>query len=326
MPKLAIVIPAFKQVYFQETLASIAAQSCKDFTLYIGDDASRFDLKNIVNLYDNQIEIVYKRFYKNLGSTDLVAHWERCLEMVEDEDWIWLFSDDDVMDKNCVEEFYRMISTKPSFDLYHFNVNTINSQGSIIESFPFPDQLSVEDFFYGRSVLGLRSYVVEYIFRKAHFVKIGGFENFDLAWGSDDALWIKLGKDKGIKTIPNANVCWRKSEYNISPNSKDQKILERKFRSKIVFLNWVYKQTTQQNLEITGYDILKLIKIRFLKELKIYCEDLSYKKIYQNLQEFYTAFPEMKHNRCEFLYIWFYKFYYSIIKIYRFFSNHREKV
>ncbi len=317
MPKLAIVIPAFKEIYFEETLASIAAQTCKDFTLYIGDDGSPFKLKKITDLFQDQIHIVYKKFNENLGSKDLVAQWERCLDLVTDEDWIWLFSDDDIMDKNCVESFYKIVSNISSFDLYHFNVSTINNQGDIIDSFSFPELLTSEEFFNGRSLLGYHSYVIEYIFRKSHFTKMGRFENFDLAWGSDDALWIKLGQSKGIKTIPNAKVFWRRSEYNISPNSSDQEILKRKFYAKIKFLNWIYLQTKENKLNIEDSKILRQLEKSFLKELKIYCEKISFKKIHLYLYKFYKVFPYFRFIQLKLLYLYFYKLYRYFIKVFK---------
>lgn len=40
MKKLAIIIPAYKPRFLQETLDSIAKQNNHEFTVYIGDDAS----------------------------------------------------------------------------------------------------------------------------------------------------------------------------------------------------------------------------------------------------------------------------------------------
>jgi len=109
MNKLAIVIPAYKADYFEQALESIAGQTCTNFTLYIGDDASPHDLYAIVKDFESKINLHYKRYDENLGSKDLVAQWERCIDLVKDEKWIWLFSDDDLMAKHCVEEFYKSL-------------------------------------------------------------------------------------------------------------------------------------------------------------------------------------------------------------------------
>jgi glycosyltransferase involved in cell wall biosynthesis len=102
MSKLAIVIPAYKRMFFNKALSSIAKQTNKNFTLYIGDDCSPDNLYSVVQQFENIIDIVYKRFDDNLGARDLVAQWERCIDLVGDEKWIWLFSDDDMMDPTCV--------------------------------------------------------------------------------------------------------------------------------------------------------------------------------------------------------------------------------
>ena len=126
---LAIVIPAYKESFLAAALDSIAAQTCQDFTLYIGDDCSPYDLKSIVDRYRDKIHLVYKRFDTNMGGKDLVAQWERCVDMNQGENWIWLFSDDDVMEPNCVEEFYKYIQRKPNAKLLHYNIKPIDGEG-----------------------------------------------------------------------------------------------------------------------------------------------------------------------------------------------------
>lgn len=46
--KIAIVIPAYKCRFLRQTLDSIVVQTCRSFTVYIGDDASPQNLKEIV--------------------------------------------------------------------------------------------------------------------------------------------------------------------------------------------------------------------------------------------------------------------------------------
>lgn len=107
---MAIVIPAYKITYLRETLESISRQTDKRFNLYIGDDCSPYDIESVVKEYENKIPLTYKRFDTNLGGKDLVAQWERCIEMTKDEEYIWLFSDDDTMDPECVASFYKVLS------------------------------------------------------------------------------------------------------------------------------------------------------------------------------------------------------------------------
>ena len=64
---LAIIIPAYKPDYLAETLESLTKQTNKDFKVYIGDDASPFSLEDIVGQFSDKLNIVYKKFDKNIG-------------------------------------------------------------------------------------------------------------------------------------------------------------------------------------------------------------------------------------------------------------------
>ena len=144
---LAFVIPAYKADYLERTLSSLAYQSCKDFTLYVGDDASPKDLQSIVERFRDRLNINYVRFEGNLGGKDLVAHWERCLALCRDEEWVCLFSDDDLLEENCVASF-KEAEVPDDVDVLHWNLDIIDEDGRPIRRCPdFPAFLSAENFF-----------------------------------------------------------------------------------------------------------------------------------------------------------------------------------
>lgn len=237
---LAIIIPAYKSTYFHETLQSIANQTSKKFTLYIGDDASPNNLEEIVKRYEKEIDIVYRRFNENVGGKDLIAQWNRCIEMSIDEDWLWLFSDDDIMAPNCVELFYKYIESDKESQLLHFNAEIINGEGKLYAGGKtFPLKMTCSDFFENRMSRKIFSFAVEYIFTRRLYIEQEKFQVFDLAWCSDDATWIKFAKNKGISTIDtNVLVYWRYSGENISSLNIDESILYRKLNSKVAYLKW----------------------------------------------------------------------------------------
>lgn len=250
---LAIIIPAYKSTFLAAALDSIAAQTCQDFTLYIGDDCSPNHLEEIVDRYRDKINLVYKRFDTNLGGKDLVAQWERCIDMSQEEEWIWLFSDDDVMEKNCVEEFYKLPIDIRNNYIVHFNVITIDEfKGGQKKKNPkFPQFLTDFEFISLKTKGKINSYVVEYIFPMKVYRQCNGFQNFDLAWGADILTWMKFaGGCKGIYSIEDKNdssVEWRSSSVNISPDHS-KPILSRKMNA--VIENAAY---VQEYLETHGY-------------------------------------------------------------------------
>lgn len=220
-PNLAIVIPAYKNDYLESTLKSIAAQTCKDFNVYVGDDNSPYKLKEIVDGFYNKFNLSYYKFEDNLGGKDLVAQWNRCIELTKEEKWIWLFSDDDEMEERCVERFYETIEENAEYDLYHFEVIPIDKYGKKsglkkISKKAFPKLFRSKDFVLQRLKYQINSFVVEFIFSRKAFEENGGFQHFDMAWGTDDATWAKISSSKGIYTIDGAKVRWRYSGDNIT--------------------------------------------------------------------------------------------------------------
>lgn len=238
---LAIVIPAYKSTFLSAALDSIAAQTCQDFTLYIGDDCSPNNIGDIVDRYRDKINLVYKRFDANLGGKDLVAQWERCIDLSQGEKWIWLFSDDDVMEPTCVEKFYKSLqNTEEAYDLYHFDVKVIDDDGEIT-SFPtmYPQDLDSLSYYKGKLQGKYASLVVENIFRRDTYCKYSGFKKLDLAWGSDTATWVLFSERKGFHTINGAHVLWRCGKQNISPNVSSP-VVDRKVKALVAFFNWSY--------------------------------------------------------------------------------------
>lgn len=240
MSELAIVIPAYKADFFDSTLQSLASQTCKEFAVYIGDDCSPYDIYSIAEKYTDKLKLTYHRFENNLGGTDLVAHWDRCIQLTQGEPYMCLFSDDDIMGCRFVELFLNEINNSSTkYDLYHFDVKIINQTGDIIKtSHNYPNIIDSWTFYKRKATAKIDSFVVEYIFSREIYNKTNGFVKFELAWGSDIATWIKMGTQKGIKTINGEYVFWRRSNSNITPNHT-KSIVIKKVRTEIMFLKWV---------------------------------------------------------------------------------------
>jgi len=262
--KLAIVIPAYKAKFLSETLDSIASQTDKRFFVYIGDDNSPEGISKIVSRYKGKFDYVYHRFENNIGRKNLVAQWERCIDMTQGEDWIWLFSDDDYMDPTCIESFYREIDKNNKIELIRFNVNIVDEKSSIKKECIFPSFVTSTYLFKNKLTGKISVFAVEYIFSRDVYNRLGGFQYFDLAWGSDTATWVKFG-EKGIITIPSSRVYWRKSEENITGQSETNEGYLRKFRASNSFLLWSRDYWKSRNV---NYDFfIDSIFIRRLHEI-----------------------------------------------------------
>jgi glycosyltransferase involved in cell wall biosynthesis len=221
---LAIVIPAFKGRYLHAALASMAAQTDQRFQLYVCDDASPDDLGAIYAgvfpaAADERRNFI--RFDENLGGRSLVQQWNRCVAQTRGEPWIWLFSDDDIADPNCVSAFYRVSQADRAHGedapVYRFDTAIIDGDGYCVAvSPPHPARESGLQFAYHRMLWQRNSFAPDHIFARDAFERCGGFVDLPFAIGSDDASWITFSEGSLIRTIEGPLVYWRRTTENTS--------------------------------------------------------------------------------------------------------------
>lgn len=238
--KLAIVIPGYRKRFLEEALQSIARQTDQRFHLYVFDDASPDDLKSVfASVVGESDRAKFFRFDQNAGRNSLAEHWNRCVRATNAEPWVWLFSDDDIMDADCVSRFYHALGEDgDAFSVCRFNTIRIDAEGEIIAVHPPHPPAEIGAMFaYHRMSRQRQSYAPEYIFRRRSFDKFGGFVIFPYALGSDDASWIVFADDRPIVTIPEALVYWRFSGQNVSdvPGSRSSE----KYLALAEFSEWI---------------------------------------------------------------------------------------
>ncbi len=286
---LAIIIPFYKLTFFEATLQSLAHQIDKRFKVYIGDDASPEDCSALLQKFEGQFNFKYHRFETNLGGTSLTQQWERCIALSNNEEWLMVLGDDDVLDNNVVEEFYKLIE-KNTFDisLIRFNHRVIDEYGELKSmDFQCKKYENTQDFL--DKLLSMRETITasEFIFSREVYIKNNGFVDFPLAWFSDYATWLLFSKSNGIYQIQNASVYWRLSKMNISSKSQDILEIELKIRSLFLFMSFlqsffnVEKQKqisfAQEHLsgllsDVTFYNALGVLKKNLFKYKFKYAE------------------------------------------------------
>ena len=251
-PLLAIVIPAYKTKYLRAALQSIANQTDRRFQLYVGDDASPEPVETLVREFSGKISIRYERFNENLGKKSLVGHWTRCLKLTV-EPWLWIFSDDDFLEPDCVAAFYaELAKTNGQHDAYRFNaiVEQTASRfpgGGILEKPSHPPLQSGKDFLCGQLCGPHNSYMQEVIFSRAAWQRVG-IPDFPLAWFADDAFIASLGEPRPLCAIAAPRIHWRWSDENIT-GSNSRSLLRIKFRSAALFVKWAIQFLTTHKME-----------------------------------------------------------------------------
>jgi glycosyltransferase involved in cell wall biosynthesis len=226
---LAIVIPAYKATHLGRALECIAAQTDKRYIVYVGDDASPENVSGcVLNCSIPKERLVYKRFEENLGRSSLIKQWDRCVKL-SSEPWVWLFSDDDEMDPDCVAAFHAALErTSGAYDLYRFNVRVIDDEDRFLDLCPpHPEIESVLDYTYF-FVYGVRRITQqESIFRRNRYEEIGGVPDFPMAWYSDSAFAIRCAEKTGLFTISGPKVGFRLGGGNISSRADNSTVVRK---------------------------------------------------------------------------------------------------
>lgn len=251
---LAIIIPYFKFIFFEETLHSLSIQTDKRFKVYIGDDASPENPLVLLEKYKGQFEFLYMRFEENLGSISLVQQWNRCIALTEGEEWLMILGDDDSLSPTCIEDFHshlpKIIGNHCTVVRYASVVNDqIHQNQSAI--YNHPELEKATDFFYRRYNNLTRSSLSEYVFKREAYLKYN-FYNYDLAWYADDRAWLEFSNYGTIYTINSSHLRIGLSNENIS--RADYKI-EIKEQVKIIFfkdfiVKNLFKFTRNQRLDL----------------------------------------------------------------------------
>ena len=299
---LAIIIPFYKLTFFEATLQSLAHQSDKRFKVYIGDDASPEDCSALLQKFEGQFDFIYHRFETNIGGTSLTQQWERCIALSDDEEWLMILGDDDVLGENVVEEFYKQYDVfKDMSNLLRFSTQLIDSRRQkLFGVFNHPEFESGIDFLYRKITGQTRSSLSEYIFRKKVFDR-HIFKNYPLAWHSDDKAWVDFAEEKSIYSINNSLVNIRYSAQSIS-GSQDN--LDLKNRASVQFYRDIINEYFHQFNKVQKLYVLRkyegLLKDkRLLKERELFLFILKYIQIKDGkmLFDFIKRFVQYKIGR-----------------------------
>lgn len=237
---IAIVIPYYKKKFFTRTLESLAAQSDKRFRVYIGDDASPENPKDLIEEYAAKFVLKYKRFEDNLGAISLTQQWERCIALSTDEEWIIILGDDDYFSLNLIESFYQhktVFSEKVNVVRFA-KQNIFDDQDRMVPTQYNPEFETVANFYYRRITGHTTSTLSEYVFTRKSYDKFG-FYNYPLAWQSDNRAWFEFSDNKPIYSINDAVVFVIRSTQSITGSNIYS---EEKREANLSFYNYLIKE------------------------------------------------------------------------------------
>lgn len=215
---LAIIIPYFKLTFFEATLQSLAEQTCQDFKVYIGNDASSEDPTDLLTHFQGQFNFCYHRFETNLGGTSLTKQWERCIALSDNEPWLMILGDDDVLGENVVEAFYENLPKieQVGINVVRFATQIIDDSGKNISAIYSHSTIEQStDFLAKKFSKQTRSSLSEYVFNKWAIISTG-FRSFSIAWHADDMAVLEFSNFGNCYSINESLVYVRLSSMNLT--------------------------------------------------------------------------------------------------------------
>ncbi|NJW53658.1 glycosyltransferase family 2 protein [Salinimicrobium oceani] len=283
--KLAVVIPYFKIHFFRKTLISLESQTNQNFSVYIGNDASPEDPMEVINEFTEKLDINYFKFENNVGCRSLTEQWHRCLNKVDQVEWVMILGDDDVLDRNCISDFYSHVEEveKRKINVIRYASLVIDSEDNPLSIIYTHPEIENSVSFLFRKVSGkTRSSLSEYIFRRTEVQK--KFKDFPVGWHSDDLALLEISDFKSIFTINSSIVSVRLSDVNISGQKK---LLRLKNKGSFKFYNYLLtkhgERFTNQQKEIfykkcektvlndkKNLSLFFQLSITYLRDLKLY--------------------------------------------------------
>jgi len=276
---LAIVIPYYKKTFLRQTLQSLANQTDKSFHVYIGDDASPEDPIDLINAFEGQFDLTYKRFDKNLGKKSLVSQWERCIDLINNEEWLTILGDDDTYDSEVVGQFYTHLEeiTKDNTTVVRFATDVIDAGDKVIGNlYKHPVKEKATDFLIRKFNGGTRSTLSEYFFKTAVVKKIK-FKDFPLGWSSDVLAVVEFSVGNTIYTINEATVNFRLSDQNITGQGESIKKNEAWFKFYAYLLSKYGKEYPKPLVDVL-FDRLEKVQlnnkktpVRWIRLFWLYC-------------------------------------------------------
>lgn len=245
--KFTVGIPAFKVRYIEQAISSVLNQSFQDFEIIIINDCSPGNIDEIVNSYNDK-RIKYYKNNINVGAENPVLNWNKCLENANSEFFV-LLGDDDVLERNYLEEFNNLIRKYPTLDVFHCRSVIIDENSVPIQITPsWPEFENVYENIWHRINKYRIQFISDFVFRTCKLKALGGFYKLPLAWGSDDITTYIIGEEHGFAHTNKLIFKYRRNSHSISSSGS----FEHKIRSVALYVKWVeefVKKSTKNEID-----------------------------------------------------------------------------
>lgn len=279
--KFSILIPAYKDKYLYECIESILSQTYKDFEVIIVDDASPYNLFEIVDSFkDNRIK--YYRNEKNCGAINVVDNWNICLDYAKGE-YVICMGDDDKLLPFCLEEYIKLMEKYPGLGIYHSWAEIIDENSNFLLSTDSRCEYeSVYSLIWHRWHYRKLQFIGDFLFNTSLLRQNGGFYKFPLAWFSDDISVTIAAQHKGIANTQVVTFQYRMNSNTITSTGNSDIKMQSTLLCKEWYMNFLKERPKDFNDEKYWMLLHKSIENYFNSMYSLYIElDIKQKGIHR---------------------------------------------
>ena len=172
---VTIAIPTYNRAdrFLQSAIECALEQTWEDLEIIVSDNCSTDNTGEVVKSYSDS-RLRYIRQEENIGANN---NFNFCVNNANG-DYLLLFHDDDVIDRDMVAACMDAAAGDTSFGLIRTGTRLIDGEGKLIREVPnFAGGLGYNDFFRGWMRGEFTSYVCSTLFNTRLLQDIGGFQS-----------------------------------------------------------------------------------------------------------------------------------------------------
>lgn len=272
LPRVSVVIPAYRTKYLEAALNSVLEQDFKDYEIIICDDCQGNGVRDFIEGFlkrDNLPRILYSKNEKRLWGGGTLS---RCIEFARGT-YIKPVFDDDILLPGCLRKFVEILDECPDVALVTSKRSLIGEDGSrlpdtIATIMPFDQDSCVHGkdlvSFLGDLTLNFIGEPTCVMFRREHILPELGrlFYLGDqvIQWVGDLAMSVKLLRQGNMAILLDAYSCFRISKEQLSQIGRDKPGIGEKghddFRRMIRELGW-YRAKGNHQVRVRPLDNLQ---------------------------------------------------------------------
>lgn len=279
-PLVSVCIPTFNgAAYLAEALASVKAQTFKNYEVVISDDNSQDNTLQIAEAFKKEVDIpVYIHCHSPKG---IGANWNNCINKANGLYIKFLFQDD-LMAHNCIEKMVDLIKSNDHVGLvackreFILNEQYISDDinkwmknfGNLQQNIPYEDRgdylILNKKIFKARSFLSSPLNKIgepsTYLFKKDLIAEIGYFRE-DLKQVLDYEFCYRVLKISSIAVIKEKLIQFRLHENQATNINKGKDQNDYKIYYEIIANNYFWYLNFKSQLKIlkNQYPIIKYI-------------------------------------------------------------------